>query len=278
LTLLMLTAQESPPPLGQLVDVGGYRVHLYCTGQGSPTVVAIGGFSMDWALVQSEVAQFTRICTYDVSGTAWSEPGRHATCPDRYRELHAALHNAGIEGPYLFAGLSVGALVSRYYAIQYPGEVVALVFVDHAFTPGKAPSGPVRPPDANGDSPPQLIEQPPIDFTVEEASDFNNLPEKMRELHRWAASKPPVSSVEAADDCTARLKSVSLGSLPLVVISTGNQARGYAELQARLLALSRNSRQVMALRSLHSVEIDQPEVVVDAIRQAMGMFKSGTKQ
>ena len=58
MTLLMLTAQESPPPLGQLVDVGGYRVHLYCTGQGSPTVVAIGGFSMDWALVRSEVAQF----------------------------------------------------------------------------------------------------------------------------------------------------------------------------------------------------------------------------
>ena len=62
---------SAPPPLGILVDVGGYRLHLYCLGEGSPTVMIVGGaFSFDWGLVQPEVAKFTRVCTFDPSGTA----------------------------------------------------------------------------------------------------------------------------------------------------------------------------------------------------------------
>src|ERR1700693_2359389 len=73
--------QNSPAPLGQLVDVGGYRVHLYCTGSGSPTVVIIGaGFSFDWGLVQPEVARTTQMCSYDHSGTAWSDDGPTDSC------------------------------------------------------------------------------------------------------------------------------------------------------------------------------------------------------
>src|SRR5579859_7534694 len=81
---LCLTANPAldrvqPPVLGKLIDVGGYRVHIYCTGTGTPTVIVVGGgFSFDWGLVQPEVAAFTRICTYDPSGTAWSDPfGAH---------------------------------------------------------------------------------------------------------------------------------------------------------------------------------------------------------
>ncbi len=58
------TAQNAPAPLGKLVDVGGYRVHLFCTGTGSPTVVIVGaGFSFNWGLVQPEVARFTQVCS-----------------------------------------------------------------------------------------------------------------------------------------------------------------------------------------------------------------------
>jgi len=75
-----LHAADSPAPLGTLVDVGGYSVHLYCTGAGSPAVVvAGGGFSFDWGLVQPKISTLTRICTYDLSGTAWSDP-RRAKC------------------------------------------------------------------------------------------------------------------------------------------------------------------------------------------------------
>src|SRR5216683_891187 len=70
-------AQEYPPP-GKLIDIGGRKLHLYCTGTGSPTVILMAGggaFSIDWALVQPKVAQNTRVCSYDRSGLAWSDQG-----------------------------------------------------------------------------------------------------------------------------------------------------------------------------------------------------------
>jgi pimeloyl-ACP methyl ester carboxylesterase len=97
LTNILAAPDEPPPaPLGRLIDVGGYRVHLYCTGSGSPAVVIMGGaFSFDWGLIQPEVAKFTQVCTYDPSGTAWSDPYPAArrqdkslpTCADRVEEF-----------------------------------------------------------------------------------------------------------------------------------------------------------------------------------------------
>jgi pimeloyl-ACP methyl ester carboxylesterase len=124
---------NSPPPLGKLVDVGGYRVHLYCTGSGSPSVVILGaGFSFDWGLVQPEVASVTQVCSYDHSGSAWSDDGPTDSCSLRVGEIHEALKNAGIKGPYVLVGHSLGALVARLYTGQYPNDVAGLVFVDHA--------------------------------------------------------------------------------------------------------------------------------------------------
>jgi pimeloyl-ACP methyl ester carboxylesterase len=274
LLLALTRAQEqpTPPPIGRLVDVGGHRVHLYCTGEGSPTVMVVGAYSFDWDLVQTQVAKFTRICTYDVAGTAWSDPGATATCPDRASEIRALLQNAGISSPFVFAGLYIGGLISRYYAQQYPDEVSGMVIVDHAFTP-RPISRPEPKANANGDSPPVLIEMTPIVVSAEDLSKFNNLPEPMRKLHRWAASRGPgIDHTAAADDCESRLSSspgsYPLGDRPLVVISTGNQTPGYAELQARLLALSHNSSQAKA-KSFHSVEIDQPGIVTGAIQQVV---------
>jgi pimeloyl-ACP methyl ester carboxylesterase len=268
-------AQEAPapPPIGRLVDVDSHRVHLYCTGSGSPTVMVVGAFSVDWALVQPQVAKLTRICTYDVAGTAWSDPGPNSTCRDRTGEIHTLLRNAGIAGPFVFVGLSVGGLVARFYASQYPDEVAGLVIVDHAFNPKPKAAPKTDAPKTNskeGDSPPVLIEMTPIILTVEDISNFNLLPPAMRDLHRWAAARVPgVNHAEAADDCESRLEAAGsdqpLGSLPLAVISTGNTTPGYGELQAKLVALSRNSRQIFA-DSFHAVEIDRPDVVAKAIR------------
>ena len=93
-SLLVLSYEQTrgenvtPPPLGELVDVGGYRVHLYCIGSGSPTVVITGaGSSFDWGLVQRDVAKFARVCTYDHSGVAWSDPGPTDTCTLRAGEI-----------------------------------------------------------------------------------------------------------------------------------------------------------------------------------------------
>ena len=92
-------------------------------------VVVGGGFSFDWGLVQPDVAKFTKICTYDVSGTAWSDPGPVLSCQVRVNEVHNLLTNARIDGPYVLVGLSVGALVARLYASLYPSEVAGMVIV-----------------------------------------------------------------------------------------------------------------------------------------------------
>lgn len=274
LILLALTPAiaQTPAPLGRLVDVGGYRVHLYCTGQGSPTVfVTGGGYSVDWALVQPEVAKFTRICTYDPAGSAWSEPGPSATCPERVTEIRKLLRAAGIPGPYVLTGLSVGATVARFYASRYPDEVAGMVMVDHAFLNPGVSSAMSKPASTPGlDSPPVLIEQTPLNLTTEDTSNFNNLPPRIRALHRWAASHHPYPpAAPLAEGCVAAVGSATLGNMPLRVVSTLNDAPNYSKLQAELLALSTNSRQLIADESFHSVEIDQPDAVVSAIRQVV---------
>ena len=280
---LLLTGREeirwsTPPPLGKLVDVGGYRVHLYCTGEGSPTVMIVGaGFSFDWGLVQPEVAKFTRVCTYDAGGTAWSDPGPELTCSNRVSEIHRLLRNAGIERPDVLVGMSIGALVARLYASRYPNEVAGMVIVDHAFlNPVDDPPPPASQQPHPGFTPPILLSRTPIDATVEDISNFTNLPERNRELHRWAAALNPVlPSVQMAEKCIAQVEAAAqgrddaLGNVPLVVVSTANDSPNYPKLQAKLLALSHNSKQFLAARSFHAVEIDQPDVVIRAIRQVL---------
>ncbi len=131
--------KRSYPPPGQLVDVGGYRLHLYCTGEtsaGRPTVVletGLGGFatSPDWAWVQSEVAKTTQVCAYDRAGLGWSDPGPGPRDAQHIAaELHTLLQNSHTPGPYVLVGWSYGGLYVRSYANQYRGEVAGLVLID----------------------------------------------------------------------------------------------------------------------------------------------------
>jgi pimeloyl-ACP methyl ester carboxylesterase len=278
-----LTAKSQTPiaprplPIGTLVDVGGYRVHLYCLGQGSPTVMIAGAFSFDWALVQPEVAKFTRVCTFDSSGTAWSDPPQGATAPtcnQRVNEIHQLIMKAPVAGPYVLVGFSVGAQWARLYAASYPNNIVGMVLIDHAFIPAQ-----VAPRQAThshnlpqGYSPPALISQAPIALDFQDNVNFSKLPKHDQELHTWALSENPIRpDYKMAQDCFSELATAAgkstfpLGDMPLIVISTPNEAPGYAKLQAELLALSRNSKHVIAWNSTHMVPIDQPEVITESI-------------
>ena len=273
-------AGDAVPPAapGELIDVGGYRVHLYCTGKGSPTVLIVGGFSFDWELVQPTIAKLTKVCTYDVSGTAWSDPGPSLRCLDRVNEIHNLVGKAPIERPFVFVGFSIGALVGRRYTSLYASDVAGMVIVDHAFLPANKEnffpkSGGVSQPAS--DRPPVLIEKTPIVLSTEDTSDFQKLPERVQQLQRWAElRKPALATAETAEDCVSELnrteqRSRPLGHMPLLVISTGNTSAGYGTLQRKLLSLSTNSQQLMADRSFHSVEIDQPEVVISGIEKVL---------
>src|SRR5215207_9359974 len=128
--------QLGPAP-GEMVSVSDHKLHINCMGEGSPTVITESGAtgtSIEWsAWVQPEVAKATRVCAYERAGLGWSEAGagpRDATQING--ELHALLKNAGIEGPYVLVGHSVGGHHVRVYADRYPEEVAGMVLVDAA--------------------------------------------------------------------------------------------------------------------------------------------------
>jgi pimeloyl-ACP methyl ester carboxylesterase len=295
------------PPLGKLFDVGGYRVHLYCTGSGSPTVVILGaGFSFDWGLVQPEVASITQVCSYDHSGSAWSDDGPTDSCSLRVSEIHEALKNAGIKGPYVLVGHSLGALVARLYAGQYPNDVAGLVFVDHAMAMINR-----RPPSGGATAAPPPMSPPPPPplggvkraIGMEDDPNFGKLSARDREFHLWAskqvrgeANSPGrlPGGLDMLLDCVAQADAIGkdqshpLGDKPLVDITAGNPPplpppaveqwrTKYTELHSKLLSLSVNSKEVVAESSGHFVIIDRPDVVIDATGQVVKSVRNKSK-
>jgi pimeloyl-ACP methyl ester carboxylesterase len=174
----------------------------------------------------------------------------------------------------VLVGYSIGGLYARLFASRSAKEVAGMVIVDHAFEPDRTAAPAPRSTLAN--SPPVLLEQTPIVLGIEDDRNFAKLPQFNRELHAWAMSRDPLRpTAEAAAECAAAVASATagnphpLGATPLAVVSTANDAPGYRELQAKLLSLSTASTQFVADRSSHMVIIDQPEVIVQAIRRVV---------
>jgi hypothetical protein len=119
--------KQAYPPPGQMVDVDGYRLHIYCVGEGSPTVIleaGTGGSSLDWSLVQPAIAETTRVCAYDRQGYAWSDDGTHPRSSQQVvTDLHMLLTHARVEAPYVLVGHLIGAIHVQAYVDQYPDEV-----------------------------------------------------------------------------------------------------------------------------------------------------------
>jgi pimeloyl-ACP methyl ester carboxylesterase len=251
------------PPLpapGRLVDLGGWRLHLHCTGESSPaqpTVIleaGAGDFSVDWSLVQPGVARFARVCSYDRAGSGWSDLGpRPRTLHQIVYELHALLEKAGERPPYLLVGHSFGGWVVRLYQLTYPREVTGMVLVEagaddplrmrgdgtlvHASdlvtgqpVPAVKTSGPLR----ESEVPPRIVAmiQSQVPELVEHANDppRDKLPLDAQRMRAWSyaqlkmhiSNDNPVEAEELGVLRAARLRTEQvLGHLPLTVLSRG---------------------------------------------------------
>ncbi len=121
---------------GRLYDVGGYEMHLYCTGHGSPTIVLDSGLGDDftvWALVQPALSQVTEVCSYDRAGFGWSQSRSGVQDANAISsQLHQLLSVAGVHRPIILMGHSIAGLYLRAYAARFPDDVDGLVFVDGA--------------------------------------------------------------------------------------------------------------------------------------------------
>jgi pimeloyl-ACP methyl ester carboxylesterase len=289
------------PQRGHLVQAGSIRMNIDCSGKGSPTVIlesGSGGPSIDWLMVQPEVAKFARVCSYDRAGYGWSDSGPEPRSSLQIaRELKQLLEAAGEKGPYILVGHSMGGYDTRVYTGLYPSDVAGMVLVDasHEDQDVRAPESirkwsedHRRHPGwkklkyffqlhfgwarltADGDSPAFW----PKAFRDEE--NFLTLPTK----HQFAViDEDQVFSTLSA----AHVRSAgTLGDRPLIVLTATTQddiapeippSDAQAEedlwvqqLQPQLARLSTHGKQIV-VDSSHEMPTEHPEVVIAAIHE-----------
>jgi pimeloyl-ACP methyl ester carboxylesterase len=284
-------ARAYPPP-GQMVDVGGYRLHINCTGAGSPTVVIDAGWgdwSGGWSQVQPEVAKATRVCTYDRAGMGYSEAGPPPRSAEHFaRELHTLLQHAGVQGPYVIVGHSLGGAPARVFAHTYAPEVAGVVFIESMNPAEPSTTAPATPPAAGPDS-----------TTNKFLTKLLRLPARVGLIRvltgREAGLSPDNAKAYAANSVTARSlqagidegrgmaeslaqarRITTLGDVPVIVLSRGlaeSDEQKWQLEQKQLLTLSPDSRQVFAEQSHHNIQFEQPQAAVGAIVQMVDQIR-----
>ena len=260
------------PPPGHLVDIGGYRLHLWCTGDGAPAVIldtGLGGSSADWGFVQPDVARFTRVCSYDRAGMGYSDPGPSPRTARRIAsELAELLARSGIDGPVVLVGASVAGFNVRVFASDHPERAAGLVLVDASH-------------ENQAHEVPRMARFVPLLstigvlrlFGVSFGQRIESLAPSVRQFAR-ATSFRAAGYQTAADEIIHIRQSASEVrssrrklTIPVLVITGGRGAdENWRQLQRDQASLSERGCLMIAQESGHVVSVDQPEVVVDAIR------------
>jgi len=281
-----------PPAPGRLIDIGGRKLHLLCSGHGSPTVVLVAGggaYSVDWALVQPKVAAARRVCSYDRAGLAWSHPGpADETVEQTTNDLHTLLRNAGEGGPYVLVGASIGGVYIRAYQRAYPDEVAGLIFSNSSNRVGFVANGvngllwalsedqirsafPLpRPSGAAPSREGDPFDRLPVDFQAARLQFDVRLWEKTQRGTDGPASLLSWRKEFIREFDETEVGPLPLGNLPVVVITSdpliadaAHRTRDGAA--ARLALLSSNTKFLVATGSGHEVHLYQPDAVVRAI-------------
>lgn len=266
-----LIAAEFPAIPGKRFDVGGYQLHIHCSGSGSPTVivdVGLGDDSTDWSPIQQAVSTNTRICVFDRPGYGWSDFGPSPRTSNRIAsELEILLEQAEIAPPYILVGHSFGGYNIRVFAANNPQMVAGMVLVDASH------------------------EDQYNQFKIKLPNNFNRrgtimiLPKSTDSLAH--ANKPPVlrerafhaarAEISALDESSMQLqKNSALPIVPLIVISRGKpewygdvsqqqRENTWIDLQQDLSRLSPISTHMFAHQSGHAIPHEQPEIIIEAI-------------
>lgn len=292
-------AHEHYPPPGELVDIGGRRMHLDCRGEGSPTVVLESGLdtngSLSWDRVHDELAGITRTCAYDRAGVMWSDPKSTPQNADAVaQDLHATLTAAGIDGSLVLVCHSLGGPYIMSYTRQFPEQVKGLVFVDCSH------------PDQLQRMPENIVKamHVPVAFKILSAlnwtgvarlfpaSNVPGMPERIKPIGKayfgetFGASLKEMEAIPTTFQQGGQLR--DLGDRPLVVLTAMQptpkellEAQGisvedgrrmqvvWEELNRDEASWSRQSRQQNVPDSLHYIQFQRPDLVIEAVEEVL---------
>jgi pimeloyl-ACP methyl ester carboxylesterase len=289
------------PPPGELIDVGGYRLHIYCVGEGEPTVVmesGLSGWSTDWTLVQQEIAKTTRACTYDRAGYGWSDLGpRPRDSQQVAAELETLLSKSGIDNDIVLVGHSLGGLFVQYYAKRHPEQVTGIVLVDSVhpersltmredvrkryegnlrvltlMTRILAPTGSLR---LAGQSVTSIAEKLPVEYqTIARSLGFQSkayraMDEEMvafQQSQSEVREEGPLPEIALAVISSSLVKDFPPGFSADTIKST------WDELQVKL-SKSATIPHVIAANSGHYIHIEQPELVIKTILEMVNILR-----
>jgi pimeloyl-ACP methyl ester carboxylesterase len=295
------------PAPGRLVDVGDLHLHAICRGRGAPTVLlesAIAASSVSWGRVQAAVSGFTSVCAYDRAGLAWSEaPPAPRSFSRLVDDLEALLTKLDCPPPFVLVGHSFGVFVCLAYTRRHPERVAGLVLVDPpsewmsldqrrsrmlkgamwlsqvggllarfgivraclALLTGGAPAGPRYFVKLFG---------PTTAGTVERlVGEIQKLPPESHPVVQALWCRPKcfhamANHLRVLQEATASAEAMaSLGDLPVIVISSGDQTPDVTAAHHALAGTSSRGRVVVASKSGHWVPYDEPELIVNAIRE-----------
>ncbi len=281
------------PPPGKLIAIDGRLMHLNCTGEGAPTVVLdtqAPSTSIDWALVQPEIAKFTRVCSYDRAGYGWSEAGPlPRSAGQEASDLDKLLSASGEPGPYLLVGASYGGHVVRIFANEHPEKAVGMVLVDPR--PEKLFSIPSIRQQADSSLVSVDVLAALTDFGLARLF-ILLMPEKMIpaaavpvyaalpgsyaivfQSRMWHATAAEAHAMDASDVQVAAIQ--SMGDLPLIVLRhglpmaslTAENEEKWKIFQEEIAALSTAGQVIVAENSDHAIQLHQPEIIVDSVRK-----------
>lgn len=295
------------PAPGELIDVGGHRLHVTCSGAGRPPVLLESGIaasSLSWTAVVPSISRFTRVCTYDRAGLAWSDM---PSCPRTFdrivQELGTVIARVASGERCILVGHSFGSFIVRGYAMRYPDTVAGLLLVDpavewllpdaerayrlrrarylarvgaglaHVGIPrvclalliGGAPAAPQRFSRLFGETVAQTL--------ARLVNEVRKLPPALYPLMQEFWSEPKcyhamadyLGALERDGAAIARIASPP--EIPTIVISSGNQPAEHIEMQRRLADASHAGKHVVAARSSHWVQLDAPDMVSAAVQE-----------
>ncbi len=287
------------PPIGQCLR----GLHFQVAGSGSPTVVldsGVGGSCLEWFKVLPQIAQFTQVVAYDRAGFGWSSPNAQApTCAQNAQVLHGLLQSAGIPGPYILVGRALAGLNVRYFAQTFRSETAGLVLLDAAHEDQEEAILPALKSSGDKDLALARIVRWLTPFGLFRLAGQLGIVPRLHTLENYPENIQAMGQASIYRSCfvdtlyrefavfgeSAALvrKDRDLGNLPLAVLTAQRHldARDFPadfplakcqaiweNLQADLAKLSTNSVH-QVLDSGHYMAVDQPEILVAAIRQVV---------